>query len=122
VIEPLPKLQWFINVNKKIPERGNKTLKELMLEPVEKKEINIMPERFERVYYNWVNNLRDWCISRQLWYGHRIPVWYKGDEIICDIEAPKGTGWEQDEDTLDTWFSSALWTFSTLGWPDEKNI
>jgi valyl-tRNA synthetase len=120
VIEPLPKLQWFINVNKKIPERGNKTLKELMLEPVEKKEINIMPERFERVYYNWVNNLRDWCISRQLWYGHRIPVWYKGDEIICDIEAPKGTGWEQDEDTLDTWFSSALWTFSTLGWPDEK--
>lgn len=118
IIEPLPKLQWFINVNKPIKERNNKTLKELMLEAVRGKEINIIPDRFERVYYNWIENLRDWCISRQIWYGHRIPVWYKGEELYCDIEAPKEDGWEQDPDTLDTWFSSGLWTFSTLGWPD----
>lgn len=119
VIEPLPKLQWFINVNKSIPSRNNKTLKELMLEPIKNKNIEILPDRFERVYYNWVENLRDWCISRQIWYGHRIPVWYKGDEVYCGIEAPSGEGWIQDEDTLDTWFSSGLWTFSTLGWPEK---
>ena len=118
IIEPLPKLQWFINVNKPILERGNKSLKELMLEAVQSKNINIIPDRFEKVYYNWILNLRDWCISRQIWYGHRIPVWYKGEEIYCDIEAPSEKGWSQDEDTLDTWFSSGLWTFSTLGWPD----
>ena len=118
IIEPLPKLQWFINVNKPIIERNGKTLKELMLEPIINKDINILPDRFEKVYYNWVNNLRDWCISRQIWYGHRIPVWYKGKEIYCGLEAPEGEGWEQDSDTLDTWFSSGLWTFSTLGWPD----
>jgi valyl-tRNA synthetase len=66
----------------------------------------------------WIDNLRDWCISRQIWYGHRIPAWYKGDEVYVDIEAPKESGWEQDSDTLDTWFSSGLWTFSTLGWPE----
>jgi valyl-tRNA synthetase len=118
IIEPLPKLQWFINVNKKIADRENKTLKELMLEAVRGGGINIIPDRFERVYYNWVENLRDWCISRQIWYGHRIPVWYKGEEIYCGIDAPSGAGWSQDEDTLDTWFSSGLWTFSTLGWPN----
>ena len=122
VIEPLPKLQRFVDVNKKIKERDNKTLKELMLEPIQSKDINVMPERFERVYFNWVGNLRDWCISRQLWYGHRIPVWYKGDQIYCDVNPPKENDWTQDEDTLDTWFSSALWTFSTLGWPDEKSL
>jgi valyl-tRNA synthetase len=119
IIEPLPKLQWFINVNKPIPDRDNKTLKELMLEPVKGGKITILPDRFERVYYNWVENLRDWCISRQIWYGHRIPVWYKGDEIYCGIEAPTDGEWEQDSDTLDTWFSSGLWTFSTLGWPEK---
>ncbi len=118
IIEPLPKLQWFINVNKQIVDRDNKTLKELMLEAVRGGGINIIPDRFEKVYYNWVENLRDWCISRQIWYGHRIPVWYKGEKIYCGIEAPKEEGWSQDEDTLDTWFSSGLWTFSTLGWPD----
>ena len=76
-----------------------------------------MPDRFEKEYVHWIENLRDWCISRQIWYGHRIPVWYKDDEIYCGIEAPKGDNWVQDEDTLDTWFSSGMWTFSTLGWP-----
>lgn len=118
VIEPLPKKQWFIDVNKKIPSRENKSLKELMLEPVKNGEIKILPDRFEKVYFNWIENLRDWCISRQIWYGHRIPVWYKDNEIYCDTEAPKGDDWVQDEDTLDTWFSSGLWTFSTLGWPE----
>ena len=118
IIEPLPKLQWFINVNKKIADRDDKTLKELMLDAVRGGGINIIPDRFEKVYYNWIENLRDWCISRQIWYGHRIPVWYKGEEIYCGVEAPTGEGWDQDPDTLDTWFSSGLWTFSTLGWPD----
>lgn len=123
IIEPLPKLQWFINVNKPIENRGGKTLKELMLEPIRSKKINIIPDHFEKVYYNWVENLRDWCISRQIWYGHQIPVWYKAkgndSEIYCGIEAPSGDGWTQDPDTLDTWFSSGLWTFSTLGWPEK---
>ena len=119
VIEPQIMNQWFINVNKGVPSRGDKTLKELMLEPVKNKSIDILPDRFERVYYNWVENLRDWCISRQIWYGHRIPVWYKGEEVYCGIEAPTEDGWVQDEDTLDTWFSSGLWTFSTLGWPEK---
>lgn len=119
IIEPLPKLQWFIDVNKKIKDRDNKSLKELMLEPVRDIKIKILPNHFEKVYFNWIENLRDWCISRQIWYGHRIPVWYKENEIYCDIEAPKESGWTQDEDTLDTWFSSGLWTFSTLGWPEK---
>lgn len=76
IIEPLPKLQWFINVNKPIPDRGNKTLKELMREPVANDEIKITPEYYDKTYFHWIDNLRDWCISRQIWYGHRIPVWY----------------------------------------------
>jgi len=121
VIEPLPKLQWFIKVNKPIASRNNKTLKELMLEPIKNGDIAVLPDRFENVYYNWVENLRDWCISRQIWYGHQIPVWYKGDEIFCGMEAPAEDGWTQDPDTLDTWFSSGLWTFSTLGWPENTS-
>ncbi|OGZ29644.1 MAG: valine--tRNA ligase [Candidatus Nealsonbacteria bacterium RIFOXYD1_FULL_39_11] len=119
MIEPQIMLQWFIDVNKKIPSRNNKSLKELMLEPVREGKIKIIPSHFEKVYFNWIENLRDWCISRQIWYGHRIPVWYKDKEIYCGLEAPKGEGWTQDEDTLDTWFSSGLWTFSTLGWPEK---
>ncbi len=120
VIEPLPKLQWFVAVNKEFKKDGKMvTLKTLMKRAIETDGVKIVPDRFEKVYFNWIDNLRDWCISRQIWYGHRVPVWYKGDEIYCDINPPKGVEWKQDEDTLDTWFSSGLWTFSTLGWPDE---
>jgi valyl-tRNA synthetase len=134
VIEPLPKMQWFMAVNKPFTLKHSQieglkagqelTLKELMRHVVETDQVNILSERFKKTYFHWIDNLRDWCISRQLWFGHRIPVWYKGtasspDEIYCDIEAPQEEGWNQDEDTLDTWFSSGLWTFSTLGWPNE---
>ncbi len=118
IIEPQIKLQWFINVNKEVPGRG-KTLKDLMRKPVSNGQIVIVPDYFNKTYFHWIDNLRDWCISRQIWYGHRIPVWYRGDEIVVGTEAPGGDDWKQDEDTLDTWFSSGLWTFSTLGWPEE---
>jgi valyl-tRNA synthetase len=122
IVEPLPKLQWFINVNKEFEKNGKKTtLKKLMLSVVENKSIKIMPERFEKEYIHWIENLRDWCISRQIWYGHRIPVYYKEEQILCSIEPPKEESWVQDEDTLDTWFSSGLWTFSTLGWPEKTD-
>lgn len=130
-IEPLPSLQWFINVNTKIKKYG-KSLKELATEAVKKgvfgkEKINIVPDRFEKNYFHFIDNLRDWCISRQIWFGHQIPVWYKnndelrmtnyelgGENVYVGVEAPEGDGWVQDPDTLDTWFSSGLWTFSTL--------
>jgi valyl-tRNA synthetase len=136
IVEPLPKLQWFVAVNKKfiLPHSEIKginpgqetTLKEIMRKAVDGGhasptyqggQINIIPDYFSKTYFHWIDKLGDWCISRQIWYGHRIPVWYKNDEIYCGIEAPEGNDWKQDEDTLDTWFSSAMWTFSTLGWP-----
>lgn len=129
IVEPLPKLQWFVAVNKEIPGRGGKTLKDLMRAPIESGEIKILPGYFDKTYFHWIDNLRDWCISRQIWYGHRVPVWYKRGknadeaqkdaEVYCGITPPEGDVWEQDPDTLDTWFSSALWTFSTLGWPEK---
>lgn len=129
IIEPLPKLQWFVAVDKPVilPQSelsgitsGTKvTLKELMRTVVERGDVSMPQENFKKVYFHWIGNLHDWCISRQIWFGHRIPVWYRGEELVCAHESPPGNGWEQDPDVLDTWFSSALWTFSTLGWPEE---
>jgi valyl-tRNA synthetase len=122
IIEPQILNQWFVDVNHPIKERGNKSLKELMLEPVRDGRITILPDHYDKTYYHWIENLHDWCISRQIWYGHRVPVWTRGEEMTVG-EPPAGDwaadGWEQDEDTLDTWFSSGSWTFSTLGWPDK---
>ena len=131
IIEPQIKLQWFVSVGKRFQFPGKApmeqsgaympTLREWMRDAVQSRKITVMPEYFEKTYFHWIENLHDWCISRQIWYGHRIPVWYRHKETYCGVEKPEGDGWEQDPDTLDTWFSSGLWTFSTLGWPDETD-
>ncbi len=116
-IEPLPSKQWFINVDKKLDRLGGLSIKEKALAAAATKKIEFIPERFNKSYSDWMNNLHDWCISRQLWFGHQIPVWYQGEEIFVGDQAPNGGGWVQDPDTLDTWFSSGMWSFSTLDWP-----
>ncbi len=117
-IEPMIKKQWFVKMDELIKPA---------VEAVKKGEIRLIPERMDKIYYNWTDNIRDWCISRQLWWGHRIPAYYcdKCGEIVVAKEAPGvcpkcgETHFTQDPDTLDTWFSSALWPFSTLGWPEK---
>jgi len=132
IVEPQIKEQWWIDVNKKVMRwKGHKvSLKEVMQAVVKDGDIKILPTRFNKVYFDWIDNLRDWNISRQIWWGHRVPAWHrKGEdgkhEIKVGFEEPKGEGWRQDPDTLDTWFSSGLWTWSSLIEPkialDPKN-
>lgn len=115
-IEPRLSLQWWVKVA---------PLAEAAGDAVRDGKVKIHPQEMEKRYFDWVDNLHDWCISRQLWWGHRIPVWYgPGGEVVCvgpDDEAPTGEGWTQDSDVLDTWFSSGLWPFSTLGWPEQTD-
>ena len=112
MIEPYLSKQWFVKM---------RPLADRVLENQKNKDtkVNFVPTRYEKIMNHWMEITYDWCISRQLWWGHRIPAWYKGDEVYVGEVAPKGEGWEQDTDVLDTWFSSALWPFSTLGWPDD---
>ncbi|SCD45589.1 valyl-tRNA synthetase [Streptomyces sp. BpilaLS-43] len=113
-VEPRLSLQWWVKVE---------TLAKAAGDAVRDGRVAIHPKEMEQRYFDWVDNLRDWCISRQLWWGHRIPVWYGPEgEVVCvgpDEQPPSGEGWTQDTDVLDTWFSSGLWPFSTLGWPDQ---
>lgn len=115
MIEPYLSKQWFVKM---------RPLADRVLENQKDKnsKVNFVPERFEKIMNHWMEITYDWCISRQLWWGHRIPAWYKGEEIYVGYEAPKEDGWVQDEDVLDTWFSSALWPFSTMGWPEETDL
>ncbi|MBO8177331.1 MAG: valine--tRNA ligase [Bacillus sp. (in: Bacteria)] len=115
VVEPYLSTQWFVKM-KPLAEAA------IELQKTENK-VQFVPERFEKTYLHWLEDIRDWCISRQLWWGHRIPAWYHKEtgEVYVDHEPPKDIeNWEQDPDVLDTWFSSALWPFSTMGWPDES--
>ncbi|HIR49406.1 MAG TPA: valine--tRNA ligase [Candidatus Faecimonas gallistercoris] len=114
VVEPTLSKQWFVKM---------RPLADRVLENQKNKDtkVNFVPERYEKTMNHWMEITYDWCISRQLWWGHRIPAWYRGDEVYVGLSAPEGDGWVQDDDVLDTWFSSALWPFSTLGWPEETD-
>ena len=106
VVEPRLSMQWFVK------------MEVLAQQVLDNTEYQFVPERFKQTLEHWLTNIQDWCISRQLWWGHRIPAWYKDGEVKVQVACP-GDGWVQDEDVLDTWFSSALWPFSTLGWPEK---
>mgnify|MGYP004568230315 FL=1 len=112
LVEPMIKKQWFVKMrplaDKVLGNQKNTDTK-----------VHFVPKRYEKTMNHWMEITYDWCISRQLWWGHRIPAWYKEDEVYVGMNPPKGEGWVQDEDVLDTWFSSALWPFATLGWPNE---
>ncbi len=109
IVEPRLSKQWFVRMD------------QLAKNAMEKSKVSFVPERFEKIFTNWMEGIEDWCISRQLWWGHRIPVYYRNEEIYCGENHPDGDGWIQDTDVLDTWFSSALWPFSTLGWPENTS-
>ena len=115
MVEPMIKKQWFVKM---------RSLADTVLDTQKKKDekVNFVPSRYEKTMNHWMEITYDWCISRQLWWGHRIPAWYKDDEVYVGMEAPIGEGWVQDNDVLDTWFSSALWPFATLGWPDDTKL
>ena len=108
-VEPLVSLQWFCDMSR---------LAAPAIAAVEEGRVRFTPAKWGEVYLDWMREIRPWCISRQLWWGHQIPVWYRGEETYVGREAPGGDGWERDPDVLDTWFSSALWPFATLGWPE----
>ena len=115
MVEPYLSKQWFVKMDvlakQVLDNQKNKDTK-----------VNFVPERFEKILNHWMEDCHDWCISRQLWWGHRIPAWYKEDEVYVGKDKPEGDGWIQDNDVLDTWFSSALWPFATLGWPNNTDL